>query len=241
MSTPDDWRLRGIVGASRKTTSCTTRPPGSTRAFRPAPPTAGGNRVIPAVSRISARSPGRPCRIPACRPTTPRSIRTGARDQADRLLRLGGLRSDTEGADGSPWARATSASTIPRTAASSRASPASRGRCRRRLLALSGDTAYNLNAQNLRDTESGFKSRANLTWHVTPDIMVYYTFSQGFRPGGFNQNGGASTLRARTAVPQYSCRVVLLGQADQQRNRLEDRILRSPPAMERRRLPRELE
>ena len=21
--------------------------------------------------------------------------------------------------------------------------------------------------------------------------MVYYTFSQGFRPGGFNQNGGA--------------------------------------------------
>jgi iron complex outermembrane receptor protein len=48
--------------------------------------------------------------------------------------------------------------------------------------------SYNLDAQNLKDSESGFKSRANLTWHVTPDVMVYYTFSQGFRPGGFNQN-----------------------------------------------------
>ena len=50
--------------------------------------------------------------------------------------------------------------------------------------------SYNLNAQNLRDTESGFRSRANLTWHVTPAVMLYYTFSQGYRPGGFNQNGG---------------------------------------------------
>jgi outer membrane receptor protein involved in Fe transport len=33
----------------------------------------------------------------------------------------------------------------------------------------------------------GFRSRGNLTWHITPDTMVYYTFSQGFRPGGFNR------------------------------------------------------
>jgi iron complex outermembrane recepter protein len=51
--------------------------------------------------------------------------------------------------------------------------------------------SYNLNAQNLVGSESGFKSRGNLTWHITPDHMVYYTYSQGFRPGGFNQNGGA--------------------------------------------------
>jgi len=51
--------------------------------------------------------------------------------------------------------------------------------------------SYNLNYDNLKDTETGTRSRANLTWHVTPDVMVYYTFSQGFRPGGFNQNGGA--------------------------------------------------
>jgi|HubBroStandDraft_1064217.scaffolds.fasta_scaffold05104_5 iron complex outermembrane receptor protein len=53
-----------------------------------------------------------------------------------------------------------------------------------------GGPSYNLNAENLRDSESGWKSRANLTWHVTRDAMLYYTFSQGFRPGGFNQNGG---------------------------------------------------
>jgi outer membrane receptor protein involved in Fe transport len=51
--------------------------------------------------------------------------------------------------------------------------------------------SYNLNADNLSNTETGTRSRANLTWHVTPDVMVYYTFSQGFRPGGFNQNGNA--------------------------------------------------
>jgi iron complex outermembrane recepter protein len=53
-----------------------------------------------------------------------------------------------------------------------------------------GGPSYNLNAEQLKDSESGWKSRGNLTWHVTPDAMVYYTFSQGFRPGGFNQNGG---------------------------------------------------
>ena len=39
----------------------------------------------------------------------------------------------------------------------------------------------------LSKSESGYRSRANLTWHITPDIMTYYTFSQGFRPGGFNR------------------------------------------------------
>jgi iron complex outermembrane recepter protein len=55
---------------------------------------------------------------------------------------------------------------------------------------------------NLHKTESGFRSRLNLTWHVTPDTMVYYTFSQGFRPGGFN----------RTEVTP-SGQVVLAGEA----------------------------
>ena len=40
---------------------------------------------------------------------------------------------------------------------------------------------------NLDQSESGFSSRANLTWHLTPDVMTYYTFSQGYRPGGFNR------------------------------------------------------
>jgi iron complex outermembrane recepter protein len=74
-------------------------------------------------------------------------------------------------------------------------------------------SSYNLNAENLHDSESGFKSRANLTWHITPDAMVYYTFSQGFRPGGFNQNGGFFSYApgpeqlvngVETNVPQYA-------------------------------------
>ncbi len=40
---------------------------------------------------------------------------------------------------------------------------------------------------NLHKHETGTRSRGNLTWHITPDMMAYYTFSQGFRPGGFNR------------------------------------------------------
>jgi len=46
----------------------------------------------------------------------------------------------------------------------------------------------NLNAEGLHSTYSGFKSRANLTYKFTDDAMLYYTWSQGFRPGGFNRN-----------------------------------------------------
>lgn len=45
----------------------------------------------------------------------------------------------------------------------------------------------NLNAKNLNTTYKGFRSRVNLTWRIVPDALVYYTWSQGFRPGGFNR------------------------------------------------------
>ena len=61
----------------------------------------------------------------------------------------------------------------------------------------------NLNAKDLADTETGNKVRANLTWHIRQDLMVYYTFSQGFRPGGFNQNGGAAHGTGADGVAQY--------------------------------------
>ena len=63
--------------------------------------------------------------------------------------------------------------------------------------------SFNLDAAGLTDTESGFKSRGNVTWHITPDAMVYYTYSQGFRPGGFNQNGNAPHAFTAGVVPQY--------------------------------------
>lgn len=63
--------------------------------------------------------------------------------------------------------------------------------------------SYNLDANNLKNSESGFKSRANLTYHITPDVMVYGTWSQGFRPGGFNQNGGTIHAPGTDTNGQY--------------------------------------
>ena len=44
----------------------------------------------------------------------------------------------------------------------------------------------NLTAEHLNKTYKGFRSRANLSWKLTDDALVYYTWSQGFRAGGFN-------------------------------------------------------
>jgi iron complex outermembrane recepter protein len=49
------------------------------------------------------------------------------------------------------------------------------------------DYSNNETSDNLNSTYSGFRSRANLSWKVTDDILIYYTWSQGFRPGGFNR------------------------------------------------------
>jgi iron complex outermembrane receptor protein len=45
----------------------------------------------------------------------------------------------------------------------------------------------NLNAEGLDRTFSSFRSRANLSWKITEDALLYYTWSQGFRAGGFNR------------------------------------------------------
>lgn len=63
--------------------------------------------------------------------------------------------------------------------------------------------SYNLDAQHLSDTESGYKSRINLSYHITSDTMLYYTWSQGFRPGGFNQNGGTPHIFGTDGKDQY--------------------------------------
>ena len=49
---------------------------------------------------------------------------------------------------------------------------------------------------------SGFKSRAGVQWHVNRDTMLYYTFSQGFRPGGFSR-GSRDKAPDVNGVPQY--------------------------------------
>jgi len=52
-------------------------------------------------------------------------------------------------------------------------------------------------------TESGMRGRGDLEYHVTPDILVYYTYSQGFRPGGFNR-GSSEHLPDITGTNQYA-------------------------------------
>ncbi len=62
----------------------------------------------------------------------------------------------------------------------------------------------NLNAASFNNSSyHGFRSRANLSWHVDDDILLYYTWSQGFRPGGFNR-GEKFTQPDATGAYQYS-------------------------------------
>jgi iron complex outermembrane recepter protein len=61
----------------------------------------------------------------------------------------------------------------------------------------------NIATQNPHDSSyHGFRSRANISWHVTPDILLYYTWSQGFRPGGFNR--GSTATQAIGGTAQYN-------------------------------------
>ncbi len=64
-------------------------------------------------------------------------------------------------------------------------------------------SATNIDAEDEHSTYTGTRSRGNLTWHITPDLMVYYTFSQGFRPGLFNRSGGCHVNYLNTGIPQY--------------------------------------
>ena len=52
---------------------------------------------------------------------------------------------------------------------------------------LNHSNALNIDVQHLDKTYSGFTSRASLSWHAGPDAMLYATWSQGFRAGGFNR------------------------------------------------------
>jgi len=53
-----------------------------------------------------------------------------------------------------------------------------------------GNSAYSDTSIGLKKTYSGFRSRGNLTWKFKEDGLLYYTWSQGFRPGGFNRSSG---------------------------------------------------
>jgi outer membrane receptor protein involved in Fe transport len=52
----------------------------------------------------------------------------------------------------------------------------------------------NLNQEGLDRTYSGFRSRANLSWKASENALLYYTWSQGFRAGGFNRSFGTPAV-----------------------------------------------
>ncbi|HEY0104637.1 MAG TPA: TonB-dependent receptor [Rhizomicrobium sp.] len=62
-----------------------------------------------------------------------------------------------------------------------------------------------IDAHNDHKTYAGFKSRLGVTYNVTDDIMAYYTYSEGFRPGGFNRYNTNQVLNLNPgANPQYT-------------------------------------
>jgi iron complex outermembrane recepter protein len=63
-------------------------------------------------------------------------------------------------------------------------------------------SATSIDGENLHSTYQGAKSLGSVTWHFLPDAMVYATWSQGFRPGAFNRNNGCYVPDAR-GVNQY--------------------------------------
>jgi outer membrane receptor protein involved in Fe transport len=58
-------------------------------------------------------------------------------------------------------------------------------------------------ADNKNQTD-GFKSRANLTWRITGDALVYATWSEGYRPGGFNRGTALVANDVAGLDPQYA-------------------------------------
>jgi iron complex outermembrane receptor protein len=64
--------------------------------------------------------------------------------------------------------------------------------------------ATDLNAEGDDRTYTGFRSRASLSWKVNDTALLYYTWSQGFRAGGFNRGFATpeTSPLAYVAVPQ---------------------------------------
>ncbi len=62
--------------------------------------------------------------------------------------------------------------------------------------------ATNIDGEHLTSTYKGFRSLGNVTWHITPDVLAYVTRSQGFRPGAFNRNNGCY-IKDANGIPEY--------------------------------------
>lgn len=66
----------------------------------------------------------------------------------------------------------------------------------------SASEMININSHHDNVTYTGFKSHFGLTWHPTANSTLYYTFSQGFRPGSFIRYQKA-VIKDANGQPQY--------------------------------------
>ncbi len=187
LSTPDEWRIRGLVGAywekfeikdnmnflQKTIPSCT--PANLAAALAGGPPCLGNVTPVQAALDPSTRNDNT---------NFGEDLRRGYKQTAGfasvdfdlipKVLTLtGGTRwyRYTEDEVGSQYTSPVGCTNIPN------------GQC----------IATPINLSDHHTTYTGFKSRGNLTWHITPDAMLYYTYSQGYRPGAFNRVTGGRT------------------------------------------------
>jgi len=62
---------------------------------------------------------------------------------------------------------------------------------------------FSIDAEHDKKHYQGFRSRGNITWKVRPDLLTYFTFSQGFRPGAFNRSP-RSVFKDANGNPQFT-------------------------------------
>ena len=187
LSTPDDWRLRGLVGAFwedlsikddmnflyKTIPSCT---PANLVLYAAGEQACVGN-VIPAPGTAAIDPTERNDNVAFGEDLQRGYKQTAAFTSIDydlipKVLTLtGGTRyyHYKETMQGSQYGTSTGCAGVPN------------GAC----------VATPITAATHDATYSGFKSRGNVTWHIVPDAMVYYTFSQGFRPGAGNRLNSA--------------------------------------------------
>jgi len=67
-------------------------------------------------------------------------------------------------------------------------------------------TDFNTRAAPNSSTSTGTRGRANLGWKVTPDDLLYVTWSTGFRPGQFNRSTSCHQLTAtdKYCIPAFT-------------------------------------
>jgi outer membrane receptor protein involved in Fe transport len=187
LSTPDDWRMRGIVGAFFETNTLFDQTdwlyktiPACTSNAVPGTPGNGNTGCMSNVGTVpgtTVENPGEQNDNVAFFEDTTRQVKQTAffgSVDFDIIPKVLTITAGTRHYSFDEYFKGSVSSSFGCTEAGVPA-----GGC------IAGGN--NLDARNLTSKESGFKSRANLTWHVTPDTMVYYTWSQGFRPGGFNR------------------------------------------------------